>query len=52
MDRKALGDICLGVDDKIMYQIRMSSTSKEAWDTIKNLYGKVFEEKLKMSLSP
>ena len=21
MDRKALGDICLGVDDKIMYKI-------------------------------
>ena len=29
MDRKALGDICLGVDDKIMYQITKSSTSQE-----------------------
>ena len=28
MDRKALGDICVGVDDKIMYQITKSSTSK------------------------
>ena len=30
MDWKALGDICLGVDDKIMYQIRKSFTSKQA----------------------
>ena len=22
LDRKALGDICLGIDDKIMYQIK------------------------------
>ena len=44
MDRKALGDICLGVDDKIMYQIQKSSTSKQAWDTLNNLYGKVSEE--------
>ena len=44
MDRKALGDIFLGVDDKIMYQIRKSSTSKEAWDTLKNLYDKVSDE--------
>ena len=38
MDRKALGDICLGVDDKIMYQIKNSSTCKEAWNTLKELY--------------
>ena len=44
MDRKALGDICLGVDDKIMYQIMKSSTSKKAWDTLKNLYDKVSDE--------
>ena len=44
MDRKALGDICLGVDDKIMYQIKNCSTSKEAWDTLKNLYDKVSDE--------
>ena len=44
MDRKALGDICLGVDDKIMYEIQKSSTSKQAWDTLKNLYDKVSEE--------
>ena len=44
MDRKALRDICLGVDDKIMYQIWKSSTSKEAWDTLQTLYGKVSEE--------
>ena len=31
MDRKALGDICLGVDDKIMCQIKKCSTSKEAY---------------------
>ena len=41
MDRKALGDICLGVDDKIMYQIKKCTTSKEAWDTLKKLYDKV-----------
>ena len=44
MDRKTLGDICLGVDDKIMYQIHKSNTFKQAWDTLKNLYDKVFEE--------
>ena len=44
MDKKALGDICLGVHDKIMYQIRKSSTSKQAWDTLKNLYDKVSGE--------
>ena len=44
MYRKALGDICLGVEDKIIYQIWNSSTSKEAWDTLQNLYGKVSEE--------
>ena len=44
MYRKALSDIFLGVDDKIMYQIRKYSTSKKAWDTLKNLYGKVSEE--------
>ena len=44
MDRKALGDICLGIDDKIMYQIKKCSTSKEAWDTLKNLNDKVSDE--------
>ena len=44
IDRKDLGDICLGVEEKIKYQIQNSSTSKEAWDTLKNLYGKVSEE--------
>ena len=44
MDRKALGDICLGVDHTIMYQSRKSHRSKQAWDTLKNLYDKVFEE--------
>ena len=44
MDRKALGDICLGVDDKIMYQIKKCTTSKEAWHTLKSLYDKVFDE--------
>ena len=44
MDRKTLGDICLEVDDKIMYQIQKSNTSKEAWDTLKNLYGKISKE--------
>ena len=44
MNRKALGEICLGVDDKIIYPIQKSSTSKEAWDTLKNLYDKVSEE--------
>ena len=44
MDRKALGDICLGVDDKILYQIMKSSTSKKSWDTLKNLYDKVSKE--------
>ena len=38
LDRKALGNICLGVDDKIMYQIKKCTTSKEAWDTLKSLY--------------
>ena len=54
LDRKALGDICLGVDDKIMYQIKKCTTSKEAWDTLKSLYDKVCDDdflKLKMSLS-
>ena len=46
MDRKSLGDICLGVDDKIMYHIKKSSTSKKVWDTLKNLYDKVFEEEI------
>ena len=44
MDRKALDVIYLGVDEKIMYHIQKSNTSKEAWDTLKNLYGKVSEE--------
>ena len=44
MDRKALGNIFLGVDDKIMYQIKKCSISKEAWDTLANLYDKVSEE--------
>ena len=44
MDRKALGDICLGVEDKIINQIQKFNTSKEAWDTLKNLYGKVSKE--------
>ena len=44
MDRKALGDICFGVDDKIMYQIKKCTTSKEAWDTLESPYGKVSEE--------
>ena len=44
MDRKALGDICLGVNDKIMYQIKKCTTSKETWDTLKNLYDKVSNE--------
>ena len=44
MDRKAIGDICLGVDDKIMYHIWKSSTSKKAWDTLNKLYGKVSKE--------
>ena len=55
MDRKVVGDICLGVDDKIMYHIKKSSTSKKVWDTLKNLYDKVSKEvfsKLKMTLSP
>ena len=43
-DRKSLVNICLGVEDKIIYQIQKSHTSKEAWDTLKNLYGKVSEE--------
>ena len=30
LDNKALDDICLGVDDKIMYQIKKCMTSKEA----------------------
>ena len=33
LDRKSLGDICLGVDDKIMYQIKKCTTSK-VLDTI------------------
>lgn len=41
IDRKALGNMCLGVEDKIVYQIQKSNTSKEAWDTLKNLYGSV-----------
>ena len=44
MDTKALGNIFLGVDDKILYQIMKSSTSKQAWDTLKNLYNKVSDE--------
>lgn len=44
MDRKALGNICLGVDDKIMYQIKKCTTSKKSWDTLESLYGKVSEE--------
>ena len=44
MDSKALGDICLRIDNKIMYQIMKSSTSKEAWDILKNLYDKVSNE--------
>ena len=44
MDRKALGDICLEVDDKIIYQIQKSHTSKESWDTFQTLYGKVSGE--------
>ena len=44
LDRKALGDIYLGVDDKIMYQIKKCTTSKEAWDTLKSLYDKVSDE--------
>ena len=51
LDRKALGDICLRVDEKIMYQIRKSSTSKQAWDILKNLYDKVFEDEI-ISLDP
>ena len=45
-DRKALGDIRMGVRDKILYQIKKYKTSKDAWDALKNLYGKVFEEDL------
>ena len=41
VDRKVLGDICLGVEDKIIYQLQKSHTSKEAWDSLKILYGKV-----------
>ena len=44
LDKKALGDISLEVDDKIMYQIKKCTTSKEAWDTLKNLYDKVSNE--------
>ena len=44
LDRKALGDIFLGLDENIMYQIRKCTTSKEAWDTLKNLYDKVSDE--------
>ena len=44
LDRKSLGDICFGVDDKIMYQIKKCTTSKEAWDTLKSLYDKVSNE--------
>ena len=46
IDRNTLGDIHLGVDDKIMYHIQKSSTYKEAWDTLNNLYGKVSEEEI------
>ena len=43
-DRKALGILRLGVDDKILYQIIKYDTSKETWDALKKLYGKVTEE--------
>ena len=39
-DRKSLGLIRLGVDDKILYQIIKYDTSKETWDALKKLYGK------------
>ena len=32
------------VEDKIFYQIQKYNTSKEAWDALKNLYGKVTKE--------
>ena len=44
VDRKALGLIRLGVDEKILYQIIKYDTSKETWDPLKKLYGKVIEE--------
>ena len=44
VDRKSLGLIRLGVDDKILYQIIKYDTSKETWSALKNLYGKVIEE--------
>ena len=43
VDRKALGIIRLGVEDKILYQIIKYNTSKETWDALKNLYGKMTE---------
>ena len=43
-DRKALGDIMLGVEDRIFYQMQKYKTSKDVWDALKNLYGKVSEE--------
>ena len=43
-DRKSLGIIRLGVDEKILYQIIKYDTSKETRDALKKLYGKVIEE--------
>ena len=44
VDRKSLGIIRLGVDDKILYHIIKYDTSNETWDAIKRLYGKVTKE--------
>ena len=38
VDRKALGILRVGVDDKILYQIIKYDTSKETWDALKKLY--------------
>ena len=43
-DRKALGILKLEIDDKILYQIIKYDISKENWDALKNLYGKVTKE--------
>ena len=43
-DRIALSDIRMGVEENILYQTMKYDTSKEVWDALKNLYGKMSDE--------
>ena len=45
VDQQALGVIRSCVHGDLLFHIKKISTSKEAWDKLKQLYGKVNEEK-------